>query len=226
MAYSTRSRRNKGISPGGKVAILCVVFGIPLLFVLSSYGLSKLFSVAPYAVVAILILVATAYSAQTAGLMYKFYEVDPTPVRFIPCIGELALVDLKWRPACYILYLVSILFLGLSQIPYSVVKLLGDGVALHAPFYLMAIGMVALVIIQILKGIGIAGTMKDIANDWEQVTHVDVGAITKFSLLGFIPFVRIIAIYSLNKPLSTLVEFMGVSVEDTEDDEDFVEEDM
>lgn len=224
MAKSARSRKSKGISPAGKVAILCAVFGIPLLFFASSYGLSKLFDVAPVTLVIVLIVVATVYTAYTSQLMYTFYDVDAPILRFVPCLCEITLIDMKWHTPCYILYLLAIVFAGASQLPYSVLKILGDGFAVKASFYFVVIAIILLAAVQVLKGIGLMQTMKDIGVEWKRQVHADVGALNKLTPLGFIPFVRVIALYSLNKPLSTLVDFMGTTADDADTEGGFEEE--
>lgn len=219
-----KRKQNNSISPAGKIGILLVIFGIPILFAFSSWGLSKLFDIAPYAVGSVLVLVATIYTAQTSGLMYDFYQVDAPVLRFVPCICELTLIDIKYHLPCYILYVLALIFGGCMLLPYGVLSMLGDNFATSAPFYCMVAALLCLIVIQIIKGIGIMGCMKDIGEEWHKQTHADVGAFSKFSIMGFIPFVRVMALYALNKPLSTMVSFMGVTVEDGEQDNEFVAE--
>lgn len=224
MAKKARSRKSKGISPAGKVAILVAIFGVPILFFASSYGLSKIFEVAPMTLVGVLIIIATVYTAYTSKLMYDFYDVDAPFLRFVPCVCETTLLDIKWHLPCYICYILAILFGVASQLPYSVLKVLGEGFALNASFYFTIIAIIFLAIIQVLKGIGLMQTMKDIGVEWKKQVHADVGMLSKLTPLGFIPFVRVIALYSLNKPLSTLVSFMGATVETADDESTFIEE--
>lgn len=221
---ANRKKRQEGISPAGKAAILCVIFGIPLLFVLSSWGLSQLYDAVPYAIVLVLLVLCTVYSARIARLMYTYYEVDAPVIRFVPVIGEVCLLDIKYHLPCYIGYAISVLFLVLSLLPYDVLKIFGTGFATNASFYLMLVAIVVALVVQIIIGVGLMHTMKDIAEDWKKQVHADVGAISKFSFFGFIPFVRVIALYALDKPLSTMVDFMGVTSEDAEEDDGFVEE--
>lgn len=216
-----RKTQNTGLSAGAKVGILLVLFGLPALFFASSWGLEKLYEIAPWALFIVLLLVATAYTAYTAGLMYKFYEVDPPLLRFFPCLCEITIIDVKYHKICYILYAVSILLMGASQLPYSVIGVLGQTFATTAPFYLLLLGLLALVGVQIVKGVGMVNCIKDIGTEWQKQMHGDVGAINKFSFLSFIPFVRMMALYALNKPLSTLVTFHGSTVSDAHEDRGF-----
>lgn len=219
-----KKKQETGISPAGKVAVLAVCFGIPVCFAASSWGLSKVYEIAPWALILIMVLLCTAYAAYTAKLMYTFYDVPAPIIRFIPCLCEITLIDVKYHTPCYILYGLSALLLGATQLPYSVVGLLGQSFATSAPYYFLLIALVLLAVIQGIKGYGLTQCMKDISEDWRKHTHADVGAITKFALLGYIPFVRVMALYSLNKPLSTLVSFMGVTAEDAEGEAVFSEE--
>lgn len=225
MAKNTRGGK-QGMSPAGKAAILLVLFGVPALFFASSYGLSKLFDVAPLLVLAIVVIVATAYTAYTVHLMYTFYQVDAPVVRFIPCLCEVALMDLKYQKPCYVLYPIAVVFGLCSQLPYAIWSRLGEQVAFSAPFYCILIALVLLGVIQAIKGVGLMSCLRDIAEAWDRIMHTDPGAITKFGPLCFIPFVRVVALYSVNKPLSTMVSFMGVSADAGEvDSEEFAEED-
>lgn len=219
-----KSKRQQGISPAGKVAILVAVFGIPILFAVSSWGLSKLYEIAPTILIIVVILAATIYTAYTASLMYKFYEAPAPILRFIPCLCELSLIDVKFRMPCYILYALAVLLFGATQLPYETMKILGSGFALNGGFYLMLLSFLLLFVIEIIKGIGLMGTMKDVEEDWKKQVHTDVGALDKMIIFGFIPFVRVIALYALSKPLDTLVSFMGVSSEDSESAKVFEEE--
>ncbi len=225
LAKTTRSKKSRGISPAGKVAILCAVFGVPFLFFASSWGLSKLFEIAPMTLVLVLVVAATIYTAYTSKLMYDFYDVDAPLLRFVPCLCETTLLDMKWHLPCYILYALVLAFFGLSFLPYSALSFLGEDFALDASFYFIVIAIILLAVIQVIKGIGIMQTMKDIAVEWKKQVHADVGALNKLTPLGFLPFVRVIALYSLNKPLSTLVSFMGATVDDADEESTFEEED-
>lgn len=220
-----KKKQSQGISPAGKSAILLAVFGVPALFFASSWGLSKLFELAPMYIVIALVIFATVYTAYTAKLMYDFYDTRPPFLRFVPCVCEITLVDIKYHIPCYVCYVMAIIFAALSQLPYSVLKVLGEGFALSAGFYFTIVAIVFLVIIQIIKGIGLMGTIKDIGEEWSHQRHTDLGAISKLTFLGFLPFVRVIALYSLNKPLSTMVSFMGVTVDDADTGDSFEEED-
>ena len=215
---------NSGISPACKTAILLVLFGVPLLFAGASWGLDKLFEVAPWVLVAILVLTATAYTARTSGLLYRYYNTQAPVLRFIPCLCELSLIDQKYRKPCYILYALAIVMALLAVVPYSAAKVLGDWFVNNHTFAFGMLMGVVMVGVQIVKGIGIAGCIKDVAEDWYQQTHSDVGLIKRFSPLGFIPFVRVVAMYSLSKPLETMVSFMGVDSEDVGSAETFEEE--
>lgn len=216
--------KSSGLSATSKVAIISVLFGVPLLFALSSYGLSKLFEVAPAAIIFVVIIVSTIYTAHTVKLMYDYYTADASVLRFVPFICDIQLLDLKYRKPCYILYCVAVVSGVAALLPYDIISLFGSGFAFAGPFYLMLLAIIALLAVQIIKGVGIISCLKDISDDWYRMTHTTIGATDKLAFLGFIPFVRTIALYSLNKPLSTMVEFMGVNVNTAEDDDDFEED--
>lgn len=220
-----KTTNQQGMNPAAKVAVLLAVIGVPALFFASSYGLSILFDVAPIVVLIIAVVICTAYTAYTSTLLYKYYEV-PAPIsRFVPCLCEVSLIDVKYHLPCYILYALAVIFGGASQLPFSVWSIVGETLAFNAPFYCMVIALAMLLVIQVIKGIGLMGCIKDISSEWEEQVHTTAGAVSKLAFLSFIPFVRIIALYSVNKPLSTMVSFMGVVADDAGDDEeDFAEE--
>lgn len=178
----------------------------------------------PWVAIIILLFIATAYTSYTSGLLYRYYDMAAPLTRFIPCICEATLIDTKYRKIIYILYGITLVMLGGVVMPYSVSSLLGEAFALNHVVWFGLIAGLMLLIIQIVKGIGLAGCMKDIADDWYKQTHSDVGLIKRFTIMGFIPFVRVIALYSLNKPLSTMVEFIGVGADDVGEEEQFFEE--
>lgn len=219
-----KKKQNNGISPAGKLAILLVLFGLPLAFFLSSWGLSRLYEIAPLAIVGVLVVISTAYTAYTAGLMYKFYETPAPVLRFVPCVCELTMIDIKYHTPCYILYVIAIAFVGATQLPYSILGTFGQEFATSAPFYFLIVALFVLLIIQVIKGIGMVGCMKDIAEEWHKQTRADVGVFSKFTVLAFVPFVRVMALYAMNKPLSTMVTFMGTTQSDGDQEVGFEEE--
>lgn len=219
-----RKNSSGGISPAGKVAIILVVFGIPLLFAGASWGLDMLFSIAPWAVVVVLLLAVTAYTARTSRLLHEYYEADPPLWRFLPCFCELSLIDRKYRGICLILYALAAVMIAGVVMPYSIASMLGRGFAEFHTFWFGVAFFVIMIVLEAIKGVGIAGCMNDICEDWYEQTHSDVGLIKRFTPLGFIPFVRVIALYSLNKPLDTMVGFMGVSAADVGESDEFYEE--
>lgn len=127
------------------------------------------------------------------------------------------MMDVKFLKIGTPLYILALLFLGLSRLPYSVVSFLGQELALVFPFYATLIAFGFLGAIQIVKGIGILGCIKMVSDEWEDQMHGSLGFIKSFGWLGFIPFVRVMAVYGLNKPLSTLVTFNNTTISDNDD---------
>lgn len=220
------ARRNgsEGISPGGKLAIILVVFGIPILFFAASWGLDQLFQMAPWVGIAVILLIATAYTAHTSSLLHRYYDVDPPVLRFIPCLCELSLIDRKYRGLGFIMYALAGVMACGALMPYSVASILGESFVEWHTWWFGVACLLCLAVLQVVKGIGISGCMNDIAEDWYQQVHVDIGLIKRFVPLGFIPFVRVVALYSLNKPLDTMVTFVGVNVNDVGAEDEFYEE--
>lgn len=219
-------KTQQGISSAGKLAIVAAVFGIPIMFFASSYGLGVLADKVPLALVGVLIVVATVYAARTSRLLYEYYEVQPPLLRFVPCLCEVTLMDRKFWIPCYGLYAGVVVTGLIAFLPYSIAKVLGNWFVENHTFVFGLIAFLILAVIQVVKGIGLTGCINDVAADWNEQTRSEVGLIKRFSPLAFIPFVRVIALYALNKPLDTMVTFMDVTVSDADnDDGEFYEED-
>lgn len=208
-----RKNNNFGMSIG----ILLVIIGIPLLFVLSSLGTSWLATTAPYLMVAVIAVFAAIYTGMTSSLLWDFYEESAPWYRWVPCFGELTIMDSKYLKIGGILYIPAIIALALSQLPYKVISFLGENVALNFPFYMMVVALFFLLAVQVVKGIGIMDCTKTIASLWEERNNTSSGFIKRFGILGFIPFVRVVAVYALNKPLTTMVTFNEETISDNDD---------
>lgn len=208
-----RRQTNFGVSVG----VLLVVIGVPLLFVLGSVGTSWLAEKAPYVLLGVIVVFAAIYSGITSGLLWDFFEEDAPWYRWVPCFGELTIMDSKYLKVGGILYIVALAFFALGRIPYQLVSFLGNKTALNFPFYMTVVAFLVLAAIQVIKGIGIVGCTKTISSVWEERNHTDAGFIKRFSFLGFLPFVRIVAIYALNKPLTTMVTFNEETISDNDD---------
>lgn len=211
-----KKRKNQN-NPAARAMILLVAVGVPLLFVLASVGTRGLIERAPYLLLVLCAIVMGVYVGYTSGLLYQFYEVSRPWYCFTPCYGELALMDSKFLKIGSIFYVVAILFLGLSRIPFVVLKGLGENLAISFPFYCTVVAFIALAGVQVVKGFGLVDCMKTVSSEWEEHMNTSLGFIKSFCWLGFIPFVRVIAIYAINKPLSTLVTFNEITVSDTTD---------
>lgn len=217
-------KNSTGISPAGKAAILLVIFGLPLLFAGASVGLDWLFNQAPAIGIAALVVVVTIYTARTSTLLYNYYRVEAPILRFVPCLCEITLIDRKYHKICYGLYIAAAVLVGVIALPYDVVSVLGRGFVENRIFWAGVLFAIVMIAVQVVKGIGLSGCINDVAEDWYRQTNVDVGVIKKVSPLSFIPFVRVVALYSLNKPLETMVSFMGVDVTDNAGESQFYEE--
>lgn len=220
-----RRSSSSGISPAGKAAVLVVVLGVPVMFFGASWGLDWLFTVAPWAVILVLLLVSTIYTAYTSSLLYTYYEADPPLMRFVPSLCETTIIDRKYHLPCYIFYFLAALCALGAAMPYDIAKIFGNGFVENHTFWFGIAFLVVSVGLQITKGIGIAGCINDIASDWYQQTHSDMGLIKRFTPMGFIPFVRMIALYSLNKPLDTMVSYMGTTASEVGEEDEFIEDD-
>ena len=126
-------------------------------------------------------------------------------------------MDSKFTKIGAALYLVASVFLAITQIPYGLLKMLPHAVAINAPFVSMVITLVVLAAVQVVKGVGLWSCMKSVNEEWETYMGVDMGLLYAFTIFGFIPFTRVLTIYALNKPLSTMVTFNDITAEDTDD---------
>lgn len=210
-------KNSKKGNPGARAAILLVVVGVPVLFFAVSKGTAGIMDWAPYIVALILLLLATVYAGLTAKLLYDYYNVEAPWYRFVPCFGELTLMDSKYLKIGGIFYALAVIAFGASRLPYDMLKFMGDNLAISFPFYATAVTFVMLIIVQVIKGIGLAGCMHVISLEWKDKMNGSLGAIGLFRILGFIPFVRVLSVYAMNKPLSTLVTFNNIHQNDSND---------
>ncbi len=217
-------RKQGGTNFALSIGVIGVIIGVPLLFVLSSMGTSWLVDTVPYVMLGVIMLAIAVYSGMTSTLLWQFYECRPPWYRWLPMFGELTLMDNKYLKVGSVFYAVAVFFLALSRIPYSLLSFLGNPLSLNFPFYMTLLAFVALAGVQVVKGIGIMDCTKTIADLWEERSHSSSGFIKRFGILGFIPYVRVVAVYGLNKPLATLVTFNDETISDT-DDVQLVEED-
>lgn len=220
----TKRKKANGVTPAARAAILGCSVGVIALFFGVAFGTERLMDIAPILLIPIVIILMAVYTAMTANLLYEYFEVSPPITRFIPCYGELTLMDSKFRRIGTVFYIIAIVALGVSQLPYSVVGRVGNGALLNLPIYAMLLALVALLIIQVIKGIGLLDCEKSISEEWEEHVGGSVGIIKTMSLLGFIPFVRVAALFALNKSLSTMVTFNNITAS-TDEETELEEED-
>ena len=212
-----KKRKGNQGSPATRALILLAVVGIPLIFVLAIMGTEVIVQTAPYLIIVVMAVAMAIYSGMTSALLYDYFEVQSPIWRWIPCIGELSLMDSKFVKFGVLFYALAAVFFGISNLPYSILRNFGEGVALDLPFYMMVLTFAMLGAVQIVKGIGLLGCMKTVSAEWDEKVGTSLGLIKSFAWLGFIPFVRVMAVYALNKPLSTLVTFNDMTVSDTDD---------
>lgn len=200
------------ISPMARLTVLGSVVIIIGMFAAVAFGTAELMDVAPLLIIPVIALGIAVYTAMTSKLLYEYFEVNPPFLRFIPCYGELTLMDNKFLKIGTIFYVIAILALLGTQIPFSVAKIISEDFAFSLPFYCMVVALVALLAVQIIKGIGFLDCVKTLVAEWDEHVGGSVGIIKNLAWLGFIPFVRVVAIYALNKPLSTMVTFNDITV--------------
>ena len=203
--------KKKNQNPFSRLIVLAAIVGVFALFVCAVFVTDALFSVAPIAFVGVTVVFIALYNAITAGLLYDFYEVEAPWYRFVPCFGEFATMDSSYIKIGLPLYITSIAVFAIGRLPYTVFSFLGEELSIRMPFYTTVLALVFALAIQVVKGIGFLNCMKTVEAEWEERMHTSLGLIKSFSLLGFIPFVRVATIYAINKPLSTLVTFMDIT---------------
>lgn len=207
------AKKNKN-DPVVRLLILVAAVAVPLLFILATVGTQLISTSAPYVLLIVLAVLMAVYSGSTASLLYQYYEVSPPWYRFIPCYGELTLMDGKYLKIGTVFYILALLFFGASRVPYSVMKIFGEDLSFSMPFYFTVLSMMCMLVVSVIKGLGMVNCEKVIADEWNDKINASLGFIKSFAWFGFVPFVRVLAIYGLNKPLSTLVTFNSITVSD------------
>ena len=193
-----------------------VIFGV---FVAMSRGTSALGEISAYAAFFVCVIAATAMQIHTSRLLHDYFEVYAPALAYIPCVGELTIMDDLYKKIGLALYAVAAILLGVSVLP--VFK--SSPSLAEVPFYLMLVAIGVLVLVQIVKGLGLWNCMHNIEEEWKEHTKHELGSIKWMVWFGFIPFVRCMTFYALCKPLSSMTQFMGIT-SDVEDEEMFEEE--
>lgn len=198
-------------SPAVRFLILGVIVGLPALFILADKGTAYLLDTVPVAIIAVLAIAVTVYTGMTSSLLYRYYEAKAPWYAWLPCFGELTVMDGKFVKIGTPVYIGALAALGLSMLPYKVTSIFGQTFGLHFPLVMMILCFAALAALQVIKGIGLISCMKVVEAEWKEHTQAELGLIKSFAFMGFVPFVRVMALYALNKPLSTLVQFNAVT---------------
>lgn len=212
-----RKNNSTSMSATSKLLMLGAIVLIPAIFIAVATGTSLLADVAPFALLGVFIVASTIYSGMTTKLLYDFYDLESPWYRFIPCYGELTLMDSKFLRAGTVAYIFVILFFGISMIPYKFFKVLGETLAISMPFYATILMFIAIGVLSIIKGIGYIDTMRTVNAEWEEKMDTSVGFLRAFVWLGFIPFIRVLCAYAINKPLSSLVTFYGMTADEEDE---------
>lgn len=84
------------------------------------------------------------------------------------------------------------------------------------PFYVALVLLALLASIQVVKGIGLRAAYMELEQDWVKISGHSAGALKLFILFGYLPFIRIYLVYSINKILMTLVTFGGFDYADAD----------
>lgn len=204
---------------GGAGLVFLVPFIVAAVFVVMSRGTSAIGNISVYAIAGACIIASTAMHILAARRLYDFYDVYTPIYAYIPCVGELAVMDSRFSKIGFILYIVVAVLGGLMLVPfYKISSAFAD-----VPFYLVLAILFVLFVIQIVKGIGLLNCMNNIEDEWKKHTNHSLGSIKNAMFFGFIPFVRCLTFYGLCKPLSSMTQFMGITAED-EEEEEFEEE--
>lgn len=196
----------------GQIAIVILLIIIPVLF-LSLTIFAKPNSPAMLNLMYIMIIVAQIYfTSDVVGLLYKFYEMKKPWQRFIPVINEFYLLDIKYRRFAWITFFVSVVLMVFANLPYQIKAIFGNQFITTGSFYLFFIAFCVFLICQVIVGIGIMNSAKDISEEWERLSGCSLGMIGMYKLFSLIPVVRVFAFYGLRKPLDTLVTFNSKTV--------------
>ena len=203
------------------VVFLLFFVGVVICFIMMGKVSDMLLSAAPWATVLLITLLCHIYTVMTVRNLYKFYEMAAPWTAYIPCYGELTLMDKKFYMVGTALYGLIIVFGIGSFLPlYKLNSALAD-----IPFYMLMSVLVFVVLLQLVKGLGIIDQARCVFREYSDIRKDNTGAARHLIWFGFLPFVRIIALRSINQPLSSMVNFMHVTAQDAEeDDSEFVEE--
>ena len=210
--------RNKELLVASCASLVFVV-AVIVAFVFFNKLSSSVFAAAPWISVAVIILLCHVYTVITARKLYGYFEASAPVITYIPCVGELSLLNRPMYIAGLVCYALIAVFGVLIFIPYHA---FGTSF-LDVPFYCMCVVLVLLVALQVIKGVGLLINFRDILAEYKAHRTEGYGLRAHMIWFGFFPFVRAFAIRTINQPLTTLSDFMGVSY-DSDDEDEFEEE--
>lgn len=207
-----RQKKNSALS---RALILFVVLGLIVFFILAVQFTDMLMTVAPVVFIIFAIIGIAIYTAITSRVVYRYLGMKEPLISYVPCVGEIALIDGKYSALTVAAYLCALASFIISRLPYSVWFFLPLHTAVNMPYYVNYVTLFFLLVVQILKGIGTQVLYRFIFETVEEQQKTELGFIKSLSWLGFFPFIRVVAVYSLNFVLSSLTTFTGMTVRDS-----------
>ena len=213
------AKKKSSVDPKSQLMLLFILVGIPACFIVFSILSDKLMSMAPVAMVGLLVVATAIYTAMTARMLYKYFGGSAPWYSYIPCFGETTIADsscVKWSIPFYAL---AILFGVLTIVPANVFSFLPGTLEMRMPVYFVFAAVLMLVSVQIVKGIGIYNCCKFLDGECVDKLGTDIGILRVLSALAFVPFVRMVALYAVNTSLTKLVVFAERTISDTDSDE-------
>lgn len=199
---------NNKIKPVVKLMMLGITLGVMIMFVVFIKGTDLVASQSYFGLAAVTLLGCTFFSAVTCGKLYDYFKVKRPLLRFVPCLGELSLIDFRFRRVGLMLYAAAAVV--------GVVLYLNVLPGVSTPFYVALVLLALLASIQVVKGIGLRAAYMELEQDWVKISGHSAGALKLFILFGYLPFIRIYLVYSINKILMTLVTFGGFDYADAD----------
>ena len=182
-----KKKNGDSLNPLVRLGFLCILIGVPVLFFLLSRFTSAVAEKIPIAFLVLLVVVDCIYTFYTARLLYSYYGSKVPILSAVPCFGELYIMDSKYTSIGRWLYLIAVALGIVIIVPMFGFVTFTSVFMLTLPTKLFYVLLVDLIVIQVVKGLGILDCEKTIASD------------------------------ALNKPLSTLVDFNGVTSDSTDD---------
>lgn len=205
------SKKDTKINKSDMGSLICIAFLIGFVaMVIAFYFGSKLIN--PIILGAfIAILEHFILTPTTNKLYYQANDLEPSILRFIPLWGEIQMFSGKIAIITLVSEIITALIGVITVIgPSTVFAFAGMEFALHAGNYVIGLGIIAVIAVNVFRGLGFFSVVRDIDSMTRKIYKSSKGTISKTYktlqiVIGFIPLARSVTLVLCYEDLVRLV---------------------